>query len=173
MSAGEDTLAAALAVWWIVSALCQAHWPVERWLRARDLFSLIPHWHFFAPRPGQQDYYLLFRDRTRDGLVSPWREVAYSQTARGVSVFWNPGRRHNKALVDVTLQLAQLGQAVGAHLESLTLTVPYLAILNFVSRLPRIDHECETQFLLMASDRRRPGSKPEVLLVSALHPLAD
>ncbi len=173
MSAGEEALAAVLAAWWIISAICQAHSPVERWLRARDLLSLIPHWHFFAPRPGQQDYYLLFRDRTRDGVISPWREVTSSQTSRGVSVLWNPGRRHNKALVDVTMQLAQLGQAVGDHLGSLTLTVPYLAILNFVSKLPRIDYECETQFLLMTLDRRRPGAKPEVLLVSALHPLAD
>src|SRR5262249_31136977 len=116
-------------------------------------------------------YHLLYRDRTSDGKLSPWREVPGERPQRGIAAFWNPGRRHNKALVDVTLELARLGQAVGDRVEALALTVPYLAVLNFVSEAPRIDCDCETQFLLMTSDRRRRGAKPEVLLVSALHPL--
>lgn len=166
-SVADVALAGAMAGWLLLSAACQISSPFERWLRRRDVLSLIPRWCFFAPRPAMHDFHLLYRDRDRDGAVSPWRMVPSCAPPRLLSAVWNPGRRHNKALIDVVQELLELTK-LDIDPASVQLTVPYLALLTFVSGLARLDSECETQFAVARSRNGDEGG-PEVLFVSALH----
>lgn len=51
------------------------------WLKAADVFGLIPVWTFFAPNPGMTDYYLLYQDRLPAGSFDNWRRVELKQKA--------------------------------------------------------------------------------------------
>lgn len=71
------------------------------WLRK------IPQWRFFAPNPGVEDLYVMYRTRSgRDW--SKWSELSFEQPSRFYSAFWNPAGRAAKALVDTAHQLRTL-----------------------------------------------------------------
>src|SRR5215211_6592353 len=172
-SLADTSLAIFLLVWLAISAICQIPSSLERWLRAHDLLLLIPRWHFFGPKPGTRDFHLLYRDRLSDGRVLPWREVPPSKPPRWVSAIWNPGRRYNKALHDGTQELTKACSSLSDYTAPIKLTVPYIAILNFVSCLPRSYDACDTQFLIMSSDGYDKASKPTTVFLSAMHPLGQ
>ncbi|XHM65333.1 hypothetical protein ACE6JH_35455 [Streptomyces nigra] len=55
------------------------------------------------------------------------------------------------------------------HNREIELSVPYLALLNYVSELPRLDENCLTQFALVASQSSAVNKSPTVIFVSSLH----
>ena len=60
-------IAVFFGAWAMLSALNQfGHGRLIRPVKQRDLFSLIPIWTFFAPRPGITDFNLVYRDRSPD-----------------------------------------------------------------------------------------------------------
>src|SRR5215212_2212851 len=162
-------LAGFLLSWFAISAICQVPSKLEKWLRAHDVCSLIPRWHFFAPNPGTRDFPLLYRDRLSDGCVSRWREVPLCKPPRGIAAVWNPGRRHNKAFFDITQELTTTSLVLSDRTALIQLTVPYIAVLNFVSCLPRDYDACDTQFLIMTAVGYDKATKPSKVFVSAVH----
>ena len=118
-----------------------------------------------------QDFHVVYRDRSGTGELSPWRAVPHSPPPRLVYPVWNPGRRHNKALFDVTQALARLVSGVHGDGRELQISVPYIALLTYVSGLRRLESPQATQFALVTSLGRRATAAPEVLFVSSLHPL--
>jgi hypothetical protein len=170
-SVAELALAVALGTWLGASVVCQYPSHIERLLRRYDACSLIPRWHFFAPRPSMQDFHLVYRDRSASGGVSPWHEVPAATSHPLASPVWNPGRRHNKALFDAVQALLKLSERAGGRERELQLTVPYIALLTYVSGLPRLDEPEMTQFALVASQRQSSTASPTVFFVSGLHAL--
>ena len=163
-------LLAVLATWFAVTAVCQPISGLAAHIRSWDLLNLIPAWTFFAPNPGMHDLHLLYRDRLAGGHLTQWKEVPMARPALPLLPLWCPGRRHNKALLDVMKHLAL---EVGVHRDSpnvLQLSLPYLAVLNFISRLPREGDVTLTQFLLMRSVGASSAA-PEAVFLSSLHEL--
>lgn len=170
MSLIDAALGVLLATWLAVSALCQFGNPLGRLLRQVDACYLIPQWTFFAPRPAMHDYWFLYRDQLGNGAVTRWFEVPLRRTHFLIAPLWNPYRRHNKALFDIVTQVGLLA-GEGREPAQLKLTVPYLALLSFVSALPRDHGAVATQFLIMTSGDSAAGVSPAPVLVSALHAL--
>lgn len=165
----ERVLALFFFAWLVVTCLCQVQSRLQDRLRQSDLFGLIPRWHFFAPRPAMQDFVLVFRDRTPSGALSPWRETPHPSISHPLlCAVWNPGRRHIKAVTDTTIELMKL-VAEERHKREIELSVPYLALLNYVSELPRLDEDCLTQFALVASQSSAVNKSSTVIFVSSLH----
>lgn len=160
---------AVLAAWLLVSALAQLDAPVVRPLKAHDLFSLIPRWSFFAPRPGTSDYHLLYRDHAPDGTPGAWNEIelADRRTLRGV--FWNPGKRNRKALSDAVRGLTQLSREFPPG--SLQFTLPYLATLNYVSALRRSEPARRTEFMILRTEGFLSDAEPQFVFHSRVHAL--
>ncbi|MFE7720345.1 hypothetical protein ACFU44_15030 [Nocardia rhizosphaerihabitans] len=171
-------LAILLLTWFAVSALCQIPRDVEKWeagraeqwVRAHDVLGLVPRWHFFAPSPATDDLHLLYRDRWADGQLAPWREIGPRRPAKWLGAVWHPGRRQNKALIDITLELLQAGLSLNGDTERIQTTLPYIAMLNFVCSLPRDHCAHATQFLVMRSKGADENPDHQVLFVSAMHP---
>jgi len=162
--------AAALGVmvfWTGVSAVCQAPCRLTSRLRRMDLAGLIPNWPFFAPVPGTCDYYLLYRDVRADGEVTDWRELSLCDDRRPWHVIWNPRKREKKALFDLTVAL--LREAQPDRLEAVRFSVPYLALITYVSSLSRQYEAYATQFLVMISDEPSRLRDPEPLFTSEVH----
>src|SRR5215470_1017153 len=122
---------AILTGWFLISVLSQLNVPTIKPLKEHDIFSLIPNWSFFAPRPGTSDYHLVFRDMDSDGNWDRWQEIPLTDRRTLWSAIWNPQKRKTKTLSDVVRGL--LGLAQDSSLKDFSLTLPYLAILNYIS----------------------------------------
>ncbi|MFI9176083.1 hypothetical protein [Streptomyces lincolnensis] len=116
-----------------------------------------------------QDFTLVYRDLTQDGQVSPWCEVPGIRiTKYPLCALWNPGRRHTKAMLDITKDLMQLLDDAPGERE-IQITVPYLALLNYVAALPRLDSSCSTQFALVTTKSSATAEGSGVIFASSLH----
>lgn len=160
---------ALLTVWLLASAYSQTKGRGVGRLRSHDIFSLIPNWSFFAPRPGTSDYHLLFRDIAADGAPLSWEEIPLADKRSLRGALWNPQKRKTKTLSDVVRGLLVLAQ--DTTLKDYSMTLPYLAILNYVSSLPRPAGRLETQFMILKSEGFFSRDDPKFLFLSNLHSL--
>ncbi len=173
-----------LGLWFLVSALSQLNFATSekngkdfsfgllnatRALKARDIFSLIPNWSFFAPRPGTSDYHLLFRDIDLSGQCGKWRELSLADARTLTGAIWNAPKRSRKVLSDVVRGLVRLAQDKSR--KDFCLTLPYLAILNYVSSLPREDRSVRTQFMILMSHGFISELDPQFVFMSNVHRL--
>jgi hypothetical protein len=165
----EVALAVLFILWSLATVVVQPPSPLRDWFRRSDVFALIPCWHFFAPTPGMSDFSLVYRDQAADGSVSPWREVTgVTVTRQPFCALWNPGRRHTKAMLDITKELMQLITQDRQKWE-IELSVPYLSLLNYISALPRHGEDRFTQFGIVMSSSSATADPPVVVFVSSLH----
>jgi hypothetical protein len=146
---------------------------VFRFLPAGRWVQMVPSWSFFAPLPCNRDYVLFYRDRYDSGSLSTWREVL-SEGAEWTlgRMIWNPGSRPRKALSDAVSYLLTLVHSGGERQDSgdaLVLSVPYLLLLNKVSRLPAELGVTGRQFLIMKYSITAPD--PELVFLSKTHDL--
>ena len=163
----EVVLIVLFAAWFLISLVSL----VPSWrnhIRRYDRLTLIPEWKFFAPNPGQWDYYLVYRDQLPDGNVTDWTEVAVDAPRAWWNVIWNPAKRGNKALTDCVVLLAKHLAAQDPAIEA---SVPYLTLLNHISSFPRLGGTEYTQFALIQFHARGSQEEPELLFSSALHSL--
>jgi hypothetical protein len=143
-----------------------SHLPVGRWMQ------LLPSWSFFAPRPVKRDYVLLYRDRYDSGTLSAWREVLSEGSEWTLTrTIWNPGSRPRKALSDAVRYLLKLASEEHAPPEGIVVSVPYLLLLNKVSRLGAGVGVTARQFAIMSYSITAP--RPEVVFVSHMHDLGQ
>jgi hypothetical protein len=156
-----------LAGWFLISVLAQLNIKAVARLKAHDIFSLIPNWSFFAPRPGTSDYHLLFRDADSAGEWSRWREIPLANRRTLWGAIWNPQKRNTKALSDVVRGLVRLAQ--DQTFKNFSLTLPYLAILNYVSSIPRSTPCVQTQFMILKSEGFFADQDPQFLFMSNMH----
>src|SRR5262245_58660337 len=131
----EIVVVTVLWLWLTASALGQVPIPLLQGLRRWDQFGLVPDWRFFAPQPATGDFHLLYRDQTEEGHVTDWVEISIGIPRRWWNVVWNPGRRQRKAMFDLATELAREVQQ--SSTAALQVSVPYLAILCFVSARSR------------------------------------
>jgi hypothetical protein len=159
-------------VWGAATIANQFHSWCPTWLRAVDIFGLVPIWTFFAPNPGMTDYYLLYRDRLPDGSFDNWRKVDLKASENGFRVaLWNPTKRKHKALSDIVSSLVSLAP----HRESkaLIVSVPYILILNLITSCPHSLGANGTPFMIL--EHGGFSSEPErsrVLVMSGIHGLS-
>ncbi len=158
-------------VWLAATIAIQFHSRCPTWLKAVDVFGLIPIWTFFAPNPGMTDYYLLYRDRLPDGSFDNWRTVELKDAENGGRfAIWNPTKRKHKALSDMVSSLLSLAKH-GRH-EGLIATVPYILMLNVVTSRPHSLGANGTQFMVL--EHAGISGEPErsrVLVMSGIHRL--
>lgn len=171
MSGVTMVLIVLFGAWWVLSALAQLPTRFSAWLQSLDVVNVIPRWNFFAPSPGTYDVHVLYRDRLADGTVTDWREIPAEVPPQWVNAVWNPGRRHNKAVFDVTRHLADYSSKHEGEALQIQMSMPYLVLLNFVSALPRGYDARETQFLLMRSYFQAEFDEPTPIFWSSFHGL--
>lgn len=157
-----------LGSWFLISILAQVHRfrRLQR-LRYRDMFFVLPHWHFFAPNPKIDDFHLLYRDKLFDGQYTPWREIAFKQNAfwRGL---WNPERRLVKTLEQMSNSMCYFADKP-VKKKRLLVSVSYIVLLNYVMSLPYSNLSDFRQFLIAKTFGYYTSQEPEIVFVSYLH----
>lgn len=167
----EIVIAVAFTAWLIASIANQLPGDLCRWLKRRDVIAAIPAWTFFAPNPGRSDYFLLYRDRSPDGHLGPWRVVAMEGKDGLLSALWNPLKRKNKALTDMVSELLFL--AARYRKSSLVVTMPYVVLLNVVSSQRRTAPAEATQFAVFETFGFHNRRSPEIVFESDFHRLGQ
>lgn len=156
---------ATLTAWLLVSGLVYIP-KLRPVIRRADQFSLIPEWRFFAPRPGQHDFTLLYRDQYVDGYSSPWIEIRTEGSSRWRRALWNPKKRAAKALFDCTHELGKQSASPTCAKE---IGHAYLTLLNHVQSVQRLDHPQSVQFVIFATEGGTPDAEPTVAYLSSVH----
>lgn len=161
----DAAIAALFAVWLVLSLIAQLPGRPAAWIRTWDPFGVIPSWSFFAPNPARTDPHLLYRHSLANGAVTGWTE-AFVWRPVWYRFLWNPDRRAEKAISDATSSLQRRTKPLGVRLS-----VPYLLLLEHVSRLPSPREAVAVQFALMGSWGPGASQEPFVRFVSDTHPL--
>jgi hypothetical protein len=141
-----------------------------------DPLQLVPTWTFFAPLPVSVDYHVLYRDYRIEGQASEWKELNLLRGGtRAFIALWNPQRRIDKAIIDLSQALlisSDLAKRKNQPLGQLALSIPYLAILNLVVQAPRELKSVSRQFMIVETYPSRPDSPIQVVFRSAVHSLS-
>lgn len=141
----------------------------------RDVFSLVPRWTFFTPRPVFYDYYVLFRDELGAGVTGTWQTLPYARRGdwRWREMIWAPEFRYNKVLSTLAMQVVRGSQRNGQDLTTVDLDSDpyYRALRAVVINLPRPEAAVNRQFMILKSFGLIPKRPPQVVFVSKVHPL--
>jgi hypothetical protein len=169
-------MASILLTWLLISMISQI--PRLKRVRQHDRMSLIPNFSFFAPKPLENDYRLVFRWQYQGGEVGSWLELPYCEKRRAWSPVWNPDRRQQKALIDsCSMLLRHIAAVRESVLEKRTknpilavqTSLPYLNILNHVSSLSDYPENIAVQFAVFSDPGPLASEKAKLLFVSSLH----
>lgn len=162
----------------------------------KSLFTFVPKWHLFAPRPNQHDYLLFYRIRDDDGSVRPWEDVFGTGYDPGlIGAFWNPGyyeykaffRTVNELLVSLeddaieadSAAINPSGKRSGlAEADSdqllvegdLELSLKYLTLLHLVAERYASNQSDAVQFSIARSSRK---DAVEPVYVSPFHEIEE
>ena len=132
----------------------------------------IPNYHFFCPEPARHDQNLMYRDKLADGDLGPWQEVVTTFPRRWLHMLWSPNHRLDKGMMDVANELVRYALMNGNDMARLSVTRPYLSILNMVTY--SVEHDpraVQTQFAIGHSAAYEPDVEPSVRFVSNFHAL--
>jgi hypothetical protein len=164
----EAAAVVVFSTWLLVTMLFQIDrvgW--THWLKRHDYFAMIPVWTFFAPNPGTTDIHLLYRDRLTDGAVTRWKEVPLHTSF--LRVFWNPQKRFQKGLLDLSDDLRRHALNHVQRAEFILLHTGFIALLTFVTRQPHAPFATFTQFVIARSFGYHAETEAEVMFLSNFH----
>lgn len=127
------------------------------------VFKKIPQWRFFAPNPGIEDLYLMYRTRAHDDEPwGRWVELPLREASSPLTVVWNPGSRASKALFDTAHQLRVLA-GYGSSFEWASTSEGFELVVEVVRSACRKEGiEGFFQFMVLAAmpGEGRDGLKP-------------
>ena len=157
--------------WLALTVGCHLSERLAQFVAGFDLFSVVPSWSFFAPIPVTTDPHLIYRDRTDDGSVGPFCEVACSNPIRGhFAFFWNPRRRVSKVFTDTMSDLIALSGSLKPH--DFKLSIPYLTLANFVQNIESESSSVARQFAIVSTAGFDEQQPPDLIFVLEFHPLS-
>ncbi|MGW1951555.1 hypothetical protein ACWCPI_02130 [Streptomyces sp. NPDC001920] len=140
-------------------------------LEARDRFSLLPNWRFFAPNPATYDYHFFYRTQDTSGTTSEWRTVDVIEGRRMHQIFWFPGRRPEKAVFDICSEL--LGP-MNAGIDAMTETTGYAVLVAHLRERIRAENAPGSVQGFQFGLARAAGfaeTEPETIFVSPFTPM--
>lgn len=157
------------AAWFILTVLVHFKFSWKDKLVALSA-GLLPQWNFFAPNPGTYDFHLVYRVKSSNG-ISAFREVPLHHREYLISAFWNSEKRLKKVLFDLVIDLAASTAAMGSGKGAIKTSFSYIALLNFLTGVPKGPDAESIQFAIMSSTGFLEFEKPTMILCSAFHHL--
>jgi hypothetical protein len=170
---GTVVVGGLLLAWFVASTIHQISPPWWGRYRRFDRMRLLPRWNFFAPRPGQRDQHLVYRDIV-DGVPGGWSEIDTGSSQPLTRWLLNPTRFRQKAMIDLVNRLftarRELVERVGDE-RGLELSSGYLAILAWAMGQPVAEQPCDRQFAVVATVGYAPSRSLRILYLSMSHRL--
>jgi hypothetical protein len=172
-SMAEAYFAGALALWLLLTILCQLPGRPGEAIRKLDLLSLIPRWRLFAPHPLCHDYALLYRTGHPPKTLGPWTPTQLEmQGSAFFTPLINPARRNTKIFLDVAQEL--LTEASGPRRKATSDSRAYRYLLSVVANTTTARSDEMVQFaILRISAMPRGAAKVHMVFVSRWHRLSN
>jgi hypothetical protein len=166
-------LGVVFGAWFALCVLAHLHSKVRRFFPRLEARGLLPHWNFFAPRPGVHDTHLLFRDVGQDGEVGNLGYVPMIGVRRWYHVLWHPDKFRSKVVSDIASMIPAIRRQAhrrDADDRLVMLTQPYVLALHLVMVMPHEPAARARQFIL--AQHRTVGGEAEhqLLYLSEYHP---
>jgi hypothetical protein len=166
-----------LGTWILITIITQfSENKITKYL-PKFLISFIPKYTFFAPLPGTQDYSLFIRYKTKDDLLSNWKDLnPYQEKRNWYAFLWNPKRRVDKSFFDLTITFLSIYNSFhdkdsNDYRIKLLTSVPYLMVISYISNLPQIPIYNQVQFSLTARTSFNEEVNIEPIFISEFHEL--
>ncbi|MBX9397639.1 hypothetical protein K4749_29640 [Streptomyces sp. TRM72054] len=140
-------------------------------LEARDRFSVLPNWRFFAPNPATYDYHFFYRTQDTAGTTSEWRTVDVIEGRRFRQILWFPTRRPEKAIFDICSEL--LGP-MNVGVSAMTETTGYAVLIAHLRERIRAENPPGGIRGFQFGLARAAGfaeTEPEMIFVSPFTPM--
>ncbi|PZT75936.1 hypothetical protein DNK56_21315 [Streptomyces sp. AC1-42W] len=136
---------------------------------ARDVFSQVPNWKFFAPNPAVHDFHYVYRTLDAEGRTSQWHEIEMIEPRRWHQAFWFATRRPEKAVFDLCTAILQHVARWG--ISSVQENSSYRVLAEFIRRTIRESQPEPTlvrgfQFGVVRASGHDASEAPETLFVS-------
>lgn len=161
--------AAAIFIAWIIATvLFQLNYTWLDKLKEFDVLRLLPRWTFFAPNPCTTDFHVVYRLKSLDGTVSEFLEIPLHRR-EWYAFFWNARKRLRKSVIDLAITMNQLCASTEYTENNIRLTFSYLAILNFLKRVPRDSDTAAIQFALLSTNGFIDAEAPKLIICSEFH----
>lgn len=141
------TLSIIYGLWLLLTLVRAAGYGALARLRVpRPVWSLLPNWNLFAPKPGVADYFVLYRDQWGSEEPGPWQAAYQPEARKSLHGLWNPNKVQAKAVFDLVQQLANgITEMEEGGEEKLLQSASYQHLLHFVRHLPRPEAKEEMQ----------------------------
>jgi hypothetical protein len=168
-------LAAVFAAWFALSVAAHLRSKVRERFPRLEALGLVPHWNFFAPRPGVHDIHLLFRDVAPDGSTGGLAYVPMIGPRRWYHVLWHPDKYRSKVVSDISASIQAVCRE--AHESEsdprvVMLTQSYLLALHLAMRMPREEPAQARQFVLARRRALDEEAEQQIVFLSEYHPFA-
>ena len=134
--------------------------------RAKDDFSLIPTWRFFAPSPARSDFVLFYR--VRNSEFGDWVELTPTPKRHWYHAVWDPTHRNQKAIFDAMASMLKAFPFMdGLSIHSLG---AYKEIEQYVAKSADINGlikpGSQIQFCILGVSGYDESIQPTILFVS-------
>lgn len=169
-------LAGLFAAWFALSVGAHLRTDLRgRFLRL-EVWGLLPHWNFFAPRPGVHDVHLLYRDVDREGGIGKLGYVPMIGPRRWFHVLWHPDKVQAKVVSDLAASLQEVARQArrrDADVRLVMFSQAYVLALHVAMQSPRAPTAQARQFILARHRTLGRESEHQILFFSSFHPFAD
>ncbi|MCX4670644.1 hypothetical protein OG453_28795 [Streptomyces sp. NBC_01381] len=171
---GPGSLARVVGAGMLVATIAAQHpHPAFDRVRAKDLFSFVPNWKFFAPNPATHDFHYVYRTLDHTGGTSEWSEIDMIEPRKMYQAFWFATRRPEKSVFDLCTAILQ--QATQAGATEVQKTSSYRVLAEFIRKTIR-DQQGDTnvkgfQFAVVRAAGHDTSEDPEPLFISPYTPM--
>lgn len=168
----EQIIFVLLSLWIVASILNQLSFFKDLLLKF-NLLHFLPTWTYFAPKPINNDYRLLYRLKTQKGITN-WREFEAFKEKKISAFFFNPRKRFQKIVITIYSRLLAETKLINhkstLHVSDLVNCLPYKIALSIVTKNVIATEAVEAiQFMIISKNWLAQESKIDVKFVSQLH----
>jgi hypothetical protein len=166
-------------LWLLISIIWQFQFKSLTTFKEFDFIGIFPNWTFFAPNPGTSDYHIVYRLAQNDTVISEWMEIPLISYRTYLNSIWNPEKRKVKLLIDCinalikTVQKCRKEKMSDLYMtQNLCTSVPYLLILNAVTKFHKNDEATDAthlQFTLVESFGIESTESAKPIISSPFH----
>ena len=154
------------AIWMVFSILAQGEASVNKKIKQRDLFNLIPDYQFFCPHPTTEDYHLYYRHQNPDATWTAWTEPSIGKRNLWYCFIWNPGKRSRKVF-QKTVKVIRAKK----HRKKKGYGPVYRILLNYATHAPSQGSYVAIQFKISSRQNLAPESEATIVYSSPIHPI--
>lgn len=138
-----------------------------------DPLGLLPNYSFFAPKPLQQDFRIVYRVMKEEVEEEiDWQEYPMYGNSNLSKMFYYPFKYYNKGMIDICMALTkEYAELKEEELSFIQISSNYLGILTILQEIlhPKTSKGKKLEFAILMTEDHPQGRKAKVTFRSFKH----